>query len=159
MRMMAGLLAAGGVTTAVTTIVYTNFSARVMPSLAGLPAAQGISRMQGFNRTAVQPPFMLCFFGSAAVAAVLLVRLARGERSLADLLAGAGAVASLAAFVLTIAYHVPRNDALARLDPAAPSSVEAWETYLREWTRANKVRAALSGIGVGLFVAAAVRQA
>lgn len=54
-------LAAGALTTGVTAVVYLNFSARVMPALAKLPNPTGIARMQQFNRTAVQPPFMICF--------------------------------------------------------------------------------------------------
>ena len=149
------LLAAGGVTALVTTVVYTHFSTSVMPRLAKLAPSQGISTMQQFNRTAVQPPFMACFFGAAAVSAWFLYRVARGDRSLSDLLAGAGGVAYLAGFALTIAFHVPRNNRVDALDPSAVSSVAVWEQYLREWTGGNTVRAVLSGVAVALFAASA----
>lgn len=38
------------------------------------------------------------------------------------------------------AYHVPRNEALDRLDAASPDSEPAWSTYLRSWTAANHLR-------------------
>jgi uncharacterized membrane protein len=48
--------------------------------------------------------------------------------------------------LLTGGFHVPRNDALAALDPSAPGSAEQWATYVREWTAANHLRA-LAGLG------------
>ena len=50
-----------------------------------------------------------------------------------------------------MAYHVPRNDALATLVPDAPETAAAWARYAAEWTSANHVRAA-----AGLLAAAAL---
>ena len=157
--MRIALLAAGGVTAMVTAVVYTHFSAAVMPRLARLAPAQGISTMQRFNRTAVRPPFMTSFFGAAAVSAWFVYRAAGGPRSLSDLLAGAGGAAYLAGFALTVVYHVPRNNQVDAMDPADPSSWPAWNRYLREWTKGNSVRAVLSDVAVGLFAASAVTGA
>jgi uncharacterized membrane protein len=56
---------------------------------------------------------------------------------------GAGAALDLLTSVgLTGAYHVPRNNRLMAADPATAEGVAVWETYLREWTRWNHVRAA-----------------
>lgn len=150
--------ATAAVCSAGTAAVYAHFSVRVMPALAALPAARGLADMQRRNLTIVRSPFIVCFLGSAVLSCLFLVQLTRG-RTAADLLAGAGGVGSLAGFVLTVAYHVPRNNALAVLDPADPASVDVWERYLREWTPANTVRAVLSALSVALFAAAAVTGA
>lgn len=146
----------GATTCAVTAGVYVNFSARVMPSLGRMPNAVGIARMQGFNKTALQAPFMVCFFGAALASGYLVVRFARGDRSVSDLLLAAGGTAYLAGFLLTIGYNVPLNERLAAADPHAASSVGLWRDYLQQWTTANSVRAVLSTAAVGLIVAGLV---
>ena len=47
--------------------------------------------------------------------------------------------------VMTVAFHVPRNDTLAALDPSAVGAADAWAIYVREWTVGNHVRT-LSGL-------------
>ena len=42
---------------------------------------------------------------------------------------------------VTMAANVPRNNRLARLDPADPGAAAEWDAYRREWTRFNHVRA------------------
>ncbi len=155
-RLFFAAVAVGALGSAVTAVVYVNFTARVMPSLARVSDPHGIAAMQGFNRTAVQPPFMSAFFGAAFAAVVIGVRLLRGSRDAADIVATIGAAAYLVGFVLTIAYNVPLNDRLAKLDPNAVSSVRFWRMYLSSWTTANTVRAVLSTIGAVTFAAAGV---
>jgi uncharacterized membrane protein len=46
--------------------------------------------------------------------------------------------------LLTIAYHVPRNDALARVEPHSADAESHWVRYLSGWTAWNHVRAAAS---------------
>lgn len=120
------------------------FSAFVMDGLdrAGHPA--GMAAMQGINLAAPSPLFMLVLVGTAvtSLASGVLAVVRWGEPGSAWLIVGAGLyVVSLA---VTIIYHVPRNDALAALDPAAPSSLDLWHRYQVEWTRMNHVRVALA---------------
>jgi uncharacterized membrane protein len=120
------------------------FSAFVMPALDRIAPRQTITAMQSINRMAVTPAFMIAFLGTALVCVVL------GVLSLVDL----GEPASryqlvacalyLATFVITAAYHVPRNDALGLLDPHAATSVGAWRGYLGGWTAWNHVRTVTS---------------
>lgn len=119
--------------------VMLAFSAMVMPALARRPAADAVAVMQAVNVAAVRPPFLPTFL-LAAVACLWV--------GVDALLGGVDAVALVGALLylggavgLTAAYHVPRNDKLAGLDGAA--AVAYWPTYLREWTRANHVRAVL----------------
>lgn len=147
------------VTTGVTAVVYANFSARVMPSLGRMTNAAGISKMQGFNRTAEQAPFMLCFFGAAVAGGYLIYRVIRSDRSVPDILLAAGGSAYLAGLLLTIAYNVPLNDKLAKLDPHAASSVAVWRDYLQNWTAANTVRTVCSAAAVVLLIAGLIGAA
>ena len=52
----------------------------------------------------------------------------------------AGALYVVGVVVLTIGYHVPRNDRLDALDPDSVDGIAYWATYLREWVRMNHVR-------------------
>ncbi|MFV0457568.1 MAG: DUF1772 domain-containing protein [Actinomycetales bacterium] len=151
------LTAAAAVGSAIAGGVYANFSARVMPRLAELPDPQGISTMQQFNRTAVQAPFMTVFFGSAALSVAVITRvLRRPERAWFDWLAVGGSALYLMGFVVTIVYNVPRNDRLAAVDATSLPAIQVWHDYLREWTSANSVRAAMSLIGAAALGLSAV---
>lgn len=135
--------------------VFFGFSGFVMAGLARLPAAQGIAAMQSINVAAVRPAFLSVLLGSAAACVPLAVAGARswGERPAGLLLAGSGLYV-VGTVGLTIAYHVPRNDALAALDPASAQAAQHWAGYLREWTAANHVRAAAALAAAGAFAAA-----
>ena len=134
------------------------FSSFVMSGLDRATPNQAVAAMNGLNVTAVRAPFMLPFIGTALLSVVLvilaLVRWGRPESWL--VLAGA-LVYLVGSFVLTIAYHVPRNDALALVDPASAEAAAKWATYYREWTRMNHVRTAASLAAAAAFVAALVR--
>ncbi|MHA7290682.1 anthrone oxygenase family protein [Arthrobacter sp. MDT3-24] len=158
------LAAATGLGSCAVGAVYSIFSLNVMPALAQLPAAEAIDRMQHFNRDAVMWPFMTLFFGTAVLSAYTVAKesgaggLQAGLRPRSGLRA-AGSGLYLAGFLMTIAYHVPRNEALDRLDPASAAAPAVWERFLAEWTSGNHVRAALSIAGAGLLVFSAVRSA
>jgi uncharacterized membrane protein len=66
------------------------------------------------------------------------------------LLAG-GAVYLIGAIGLTVAYHVPRNDALAAVTPDDSEAAGRWTRYVAEWTRANHLRAAASLAAAAMF--------
>lgn len=160
-RLLVAAALVGGLGSLVTAAVYVHFTARVMPSLGRMVASHGIATMQGFNQTAVQPPFMTAFFGAALAGIVLVVRALAGHHTTADLLAALGGFAYLAGFALTIGYNVPLNDRLATLDPNSPASVAFWTSYLSTWTTANTLRAVLSGVGalaLGMAVALALTR-
>ena len=46
------------------------------------------------------------------------------------------------AILPTISYHVPRNEALARVEPHSADAESHWRRYLSGWTAWNHVRAA-----------------
>ncbi len=104
--------------------VFFAFSAFVMKALARLPAEQGIAAMQAINVTAVTFAFMVALFGTALAcgALALWALFAWGERFGPYLLVGS-ALYLVGTIMLTIVYHVPRNEASARIEPhSAPPS-------------------------------------
>ncbi|MBO0851041.1 MAG: DUF1772 domain-containing protein [Pseudonocardia sp.] len=138
--------------------VFYAFSGFVMPALERMPPAQGITAMQSINVTAVRPALMTAMFGTAAVCVALIVCAVRGwgQTYAVPLLAGA-VLYLVGAIVLTIAFHVPLNDALAGLDPSAAGSAEVWADYLRRWGAGNQVRWITPVAASALFTWALVR--
>jgi len=122
--------------------VFFAFSGFVMAGLARLPSAQGIAAMQWINVAAVRPPLMTALFGTAAACVALDARALTtwGDRRATLLLAGS-VFYLIGVVALTITYHVPRNNALAAVDPDSAGAAGLWARYARRWTRANHVRA------------------
>jgi uncharacterized membrane protein len=128
------------------------FSTFVMPALARLPSAQGIAAMQAINVAAITPMFMTALFGTGAACAVLLVSAVVQRPGGAACLI-AGSILYLAGTILvTIVCHVPRNNALAALDPAAPDAAARWAEYVAGWTAWNHVRTAAALGGAALLM-------
>jgi uncharacterized membrane protein len=110
------------------------YSNGVMPALRRLPADQGAVAMQTINRDVQNPLFLVVFVGAAILGAAIVVSAAwTWDQSAAGLRLGGGALLFVGSFVLTVVYHVPRNDSLDR-------SVAYWPTYLTEWIPANHAR-------------------
>ena len=136
------------------------FSTFVMQALARLAPGQGIAAMQSINVVVINPLFMAGFMGTAAVCVVLaVVSLVRwGESEAAYALAGS-LLYLVGTFGVTIAFNVPRNDALAAVDPDSDDGARVWAGYVRSWTAWNHVRtvAALAAAGA-LIIALALHE-
>jgi uncharacterized membrane protein len=134
--------------------VFFAFSAFVMRALGRLPAAQGISAMQAMNRAAPSPLFMIALFGtgivSIALSGVALTHL--DQRWAVYVLAGTALY--LVCLIVTVVYHVPRNDALALVDPTGPGAAHAWARYLSPWTAWNHLRTITALAGSTVFILA-----
>lgn len=135
--------------------VFFAFSTFVMPALARLPPAHGISAMQAINVTAINRWLMGALFGTAAASLVLVVsaRVTWAEAG-SQLRLGGGVVYLLGAVLVTIACNVPRNEALATLLPQGADAVEAWHRYLGGWSAWNHVRTVASLVAAVLFTVA-----
>jgi uncharacterized membrane protein len=118
------------------------FSSFVMKGLARVPAAQGIASMQSVNAAALTPAFMTALFGTAAACLAVIVCsiLSRHQPYAGYLLSGG--LLYLLAIGVTVAFHVPRNQALDRVRPGSPGAAAHWNRYVSTWTAANHVRAA-----------------
>ncbi|MCT7357243.1 DUF1772 domain-containing protein [Streptomyces sp. 15-116A] len=121
--------------------VFCAFSAFVMKGLAALPPAQGVAAMRAINGAAVTAAFMAVFIGSAVLCAVIAVVtfVLWPDGGTVELLVGS-ALYLVGAFGVTIAANVPRNDALAKLEPGTPEAAAYWPAYVREWTMWNHIR-------------------
>jgi uncharacterized membrane protein len=137
--------------------VFFAFSSFVMPGLGRLRPSEGAAAMQSINVTAVTPVFMTALFGTGLACLVLvgwgLVEL---DEPYAGWLIAATALYLVGVIGLTGVYHVPRNNALARVDPASEEGARVWKTYLVEWTRMNHVRSA-AGLAAAALLAVALQ--
>lgn len=117
------------------------FSTTVMKALARRPAAQGLAAMQSINVVVINPLVMGTLFGTALACAVLVVGsiIEWGEPYAVYLLIG-GLVYLVGTILLTIVYHVPRNDALATVDPNSADAERHWRRYVQGWTAWNHAR-------------------
>ncbi len=131
------------------------FSAFVMKALARLPPAQGIAAMQSINVAAVAPAFMGAFFGTAALCVVIAVAALSmwGEPGAGWLLAG-GLLYLVGVVAVTMAFNVPRNNALAAAAPDSVGGASFWVRYVAGWTAWNHVRAAASLAAAAALIAA-----
>jgi uncharacterized membrane protein len=123
--------------------VFFAFSTFVMKALARLPPSEGIAAMQSINVVVVNPWVMTALFGTAAlcIAAVSCSLLRWHEPGAAWLLAG-GVFYLAGTLLVTIAFNVPRNNALAALARTDPNSASLWASYVASWTAWNHVRTA-----------------
>jgi len=137
--------------------VFFAFSSFVMPGLGRLRPSEGAAAMQSINITAVTPAFMTALFGTGLACLVLVGwGFADLDEPYAGYLIAAGAIYLFGDIALTGAYHVPRNNALARVDPASEAGARVWSTYLVEWTRMNHVRT-VAGLAASALLAVALQ--
>jgi uncharacterized membrane protein len=154
---MTGLTTTAAVGSGLAGGVFFAFSSFVMPALRRLPSEQGVAAMQSINKQAPTPVFMALLFGTAALSAGLGVHaIVHRDQAQAGLV-GAGSLSYLAAIVLTAAFHVPRNDKLAALNPDAAETARYWTTYVSQWTAGNHIRALTCTAAAVLFTIAARR--
>lgn len=142
--------------------VLLAFSAFVMKGLDALPPAAAITAMQQINREAPAAGLLVPLLGTGVLCLVLgvvsVVSLRSGESAQAWLVL-AGCLLYLVAFGITSGYHVPRNDALALVDPLAAGAAEVWRSYAAPWVLLNHVRTAAAALGSAALVASLIARA
>jgi uncharacterized membrane protein len=130
--------------------VFFAFSTFVMAALGRVPAPEGIRAMQEINVTVINPWFMTALFGTGlACLAVIVAALVDWNGDYGPYLVAAGVLYVVGCIVVTMAFNVPRNNVLARLDPASGDAADTWRRYLVEWTAWNSVRTAASLAAAG----------
>jgi uncharacterized membrane protein len=135
--------------------VFFAFSNFVMRALGRLRPSEGAAAMQSINITVITPTFMTALFGMGVVSLVLIGwGLADLDEPYAGWLIAGGVIYLIGEIATTGAYHVPRNNALARVDPESEEGARVWGTYLVEWTRMNHVRTVAGLAAAGLFALA-----
>jgi uncharacterized membrane protein len=132
------------------------FSSFVMPALARLPSPQGIAAMNSINVMAPTPVFMTALFGAGLACIALVVwALVDWNDSYGPYLIAGSALYVVGTLGVTMAYNVPRNNALARIDPESADGTSCWARYVREWTAANHLRVA-AGIAAAALLTVAL---
>lgn len=138
--------------------VFFAFSTFVMKGLGQLKEADGIAAMQSINLTVINPVFLGVFMGTAlaSLACVAAALLNWSDPGAVFLLSG-GMLYFIGSFMVTGAFNIPRNNALAALNPADPAGPRFWRNYLRDWTAWNHVRmfaslAALVALLIALYL-------
>jgi uncharacterized membrane protein len=145
------LLTAAALGSATVGGVFFAFDAFVLHGLDVMPEGRGADAMRSINVSAVRPALMTALFGTAALSVGVLVVAARSADGVRAALLTGGAGAYLLGVVLTtVARNVPLNDAL-----AARRADATWETYLRRWGKANRVRTASALAAAAAFMAGA----
>jgi uncharacterized membrane protein len=137
--------------------VFYAFSTFVMRALGRIAPSNGIAAMQSINVVVINPLFLGVFLGMAALSSVFLVLpLFQGIGPGTGWRQAGSALYFFGCFGVTLAFNVPRNDALAAVKPDSAEGAKVWERYLREWTFWNHVRTVASLAGAACFILALV---
>ncbi len=135
--------------------VFFAFSTFIMKALGRLQPEQGIGAMQAINVTVLNPWFFTVFFGTGAGCIFLAIfALLNWSGPAATPLAVGSMLYIVGSILVTMAFNVPLNNALARADANDPDSVSLWRHYLHRWTFWNHVRTAGSLAAATLLVLA-----
>jgi uncharacterized membrane protein len=135
--------------------VFFAFSTFVMSALARLQPPQGIAAMQAINITVINPLFMGAFLGTAVVCLLLTISaLLKWHQPGAIYLLVGSLLYLVGTFLVTIAFNVPLNDALAAVEPTSSDGATLWARYLTNWTAWNHVRTIASLAATAAFTLA-----
>jgi uncharacterized membrane protein len=157
--LVCGLLWFSAIGCGVMAGVYFAFSVFVMPALGRIDQAGGMAAMNAINVDILNSLFMPLFFGTslAAFSLAILALVHWGEAGTVSMLVG-GVLYVGGMFIVTVAFNVPLNDALASADPGTPASRAIWSRFLSEWTVWNHIRAGASAVASGLFISALISR-
>jgi uncharacterized membrane protein len=133
---------------------FFSFSFVVMGSLARLPPAQGIAAMNTINVVVLNPWFFGAFFGTALVSLVVGVLALAPWTASSPVMLAASLTYLVGAIGVTMAFNVPLNNALAKVDAGSEAGHALWQRYLKVWTAWNHVRTAAPLAACALFILA-----
>ncbi len=158
-RVLGAVLFGSTIGSALVAGVFLAFSSFIMDALARIPAAQGIGAMQAVNVTVIGSSFLITLL----VTALACVGLTIGATTTWDRPGSTAIVIGAALYLVgvvgvTSVFNVPRNDALAALEPTSAAAADLWKTYLSQWTAYNHVRT-LSALAAAIsFLVALARR-
>jgi uncharacterized membrane protein len=132
------------------------FSTFVMRGLDRTGPVDAITAMRGINAEAnANPVFLLGYFGATILALVVGVIAAIQLRQPGSWVVLVGAVFTILAAVITMAFNVPLNNHLDAVNPVGLSAADAareWQAYLSTWTAWNHGRTVTSFLGAVLML-------
>jgi uncharacterized membrane protein len=117
------------------------FPAFVLPALARLPAQAGISAMQSITTTIKGPLFLVVFFGTAVLAALMGIAapLTWSEPGALYLLIGSLLYLN-GPFGVTLMKNLPLNTKLAAAKPDSAEGKRFWPEFRAAWGLWNHAR-------------------
>ena len=132
------------------------FSVMVMPALRRLPPTDGLRAMQEINRVVNDKPIFASVFVVAGVLsfAVAAATIWTWDQPGAGLRLAGGLANGIGSFVLTMAFHIPRNNTLDKIEPGAADAATKWSDFYDAWVPGNHVRGAFSTAAVILLMLA-----
>lgn len=135
--------------------VFFAFSSFIMKALARLKPPEGIAAMQSINITVINPLFMTALFGTAIVCLFWAVSaLLKWHQPDSIYLLFGSLIYLVGTVLVTIAFNVPLNDALANIDPSNTGGSNLWTKYLTDWTIWNHVRTVSALLATGALTIA-----
>ena len=151
------LLVLATVTTGITAGVMFCYQIAIMPGLHLLPDREFISAFQSIDRKIVNPLFVVVAFlgGGAPLVAGTALEGTGSDRF--GLLCAASALYVVGVVVITLAWHVPRNNVLAAVPVATATEGEAALARTRfeaPWNRLHVVRTVAAIATLALLAAA-----
>lgn len=121
--------------------LFFAFSNFVMKALERIPEQSAVTAMQSINQVVLNRVFFALFFGTALTSIALLIWAYQRFPLPGSVCMAIGSGLYLVGNILvTVLIHVPKNQSLARLDPASTEAVNAWHRYVPSWSRWNHVR-------------------
>jgi len=150
---VATLLAALG--TALLAGNFFAFSTFLMKALGGLSAERGIVAMQAIIAAIKKPGFLVVFFGTAVLCAVLAgsALLHWGAPASCYLLAGA-LLFLLGAFPVTMLRNLPLNTQLTAVTPDSKKGRDVWKRFQASWGMWNHIRTVTALLACALLILA-----
>jgi uncharacterized membrane protein len=132
------------------------FSTFVMRGLDRTGPVEAITAMRGINVEAnSNPVFLLGYFGATFLALVVGGIAAIQLRQPGSWVVLIGAVFTIIAAVITMAFNVPLNNHLDAVNPVGLSAADAareWQAYFSTWTAWNHARTVTSFVGAALML-------
>ncbi len=134
--------------------VFLTFSDFVMKSLITIDPLSGVQSMQMINQKVYGSVFLILLIGMAMVSMIIIALSYLTLSGLVFIWVVSGAVSYLfGVFFVTVAFNVPMNKYLDRLDPSLIDTASYWKTYVFSWTRWNHIRTIASAYAsISFFV-------
>jgi len=131
------------------------FSVYLMKALGRLSAERGIVAMQAITTAIKSPVFLMVFFGTAALCAVLsgAAILSWPKPGSGYLLAGSLLFLSVT-FPVTMMRNVPLNNQLIAATPDTKDGREVWKRFQASWGMWNHVRTITALLACACFILA-----
>jgi uncharacterized membrane protein len=140
--------------------VFFGFSSFVMPALARLPPAQGVTAMQSINVVVLNRSFLSVFAGTAGLCLILAVlSLFSWSASGSKLRLAGSALYVIGTFILTMVCNVPMNNALDKVSPDSAQAIQFWSDFVPRWTTWNSIRSAAALAATTLLILSLVQSA